>query len=384
MYSEKDEILLHDYFDNLLTQEQQTTFEDYIVNNIDLAIDLGRLKNLRRNLKNMPSNFTPPDTVIENIISSLLGNKEKIDTFLDEPEIIESVVNETEIVKKKIKGKKRLRPKTKYKLKKLFSYSLILFVLCIVGYSYFIFKQKDITTPWVAQIIVGEDISNLDSLSLELNSILKTNDSESHLIKIADKGLLELTGNTQIKVLTATQSLNAINYSFGNLAFKPKGNNELFEIKYNGLSITSRNSEFSIQENKNLVSIKVITNSIEVNSGLNTFRIPKNYQFNIVGKNEISIPLNNKSPEYFQKLVENYSISKDDSELEKIIEISGRNEAFTLHFLLSKVTPFYREKIIAKLSEISPIQFAETKEKLLLLDQSALDDWWELIYISIN
>lgn len=385
MYSEKDEILLHDYFDNLLTKEEQSAFEDYIVDNIDLAIDLGRLKNLRRNLKNMPSNFEPPDTVIENIISSLLGNKERIDTFYDDSELLESGINKVEVIKKKkAKLKRKLRPKTKYRLKKMFTFFLVLVFISLAVYTYYIYEKNDITTPWITELVVSEKGVSPKTLRLELNSILKTNENEKYILTIADNGILELNGNTQIKVMNATQSLNTINYSFGNLTFKPTRNNEIFEVNYNGLSIKSRNAEFSIHQENNTILINVISNSLLVNIGYNSYRIPNNYQFKIVGKNEISIPINNNSPDYFQRLVESYSISNSDSDLERIIELSGRDEAFTLLFLLSKVTPFYREQIITKLSEISPIKLSETREKLLLLDQSALDDWWELIYISIN
>ncbi len=52
----------------------------------------------------MPSNFSPPDSVIENIISSLLGNKENIDTFASQNESSYSESSNKEdikIIKKK-------------------------------------------------------------------------------------------------------------------------------------------------------------------------------------------------------------------------------------------------------------------------------------------
>jgi hypothetical protein len=51
---------------------------------------------------------------------------------------------------------------------------------------------------------------------------------------------------------------------------------------------------------------------------------------------------------------------------------------------LPSVTPEYRELIIEKLNNLAPIPQTTSKEKILILDQSALDDWWEEIFLSTN
>ena len=383
MHNEKDEILLHDYFDNLLSSDEQQHFEEYIVDHIELAIDLGRLKNLRRNLKNMPSNFTPPDAVIENIISSLLGNKESIDTFALQPEdVYRESENKDKIKKKKVR--KKLKPKTKYKLKQSFKIAIFFVVLLLMGYVYYYKVQNDKTTPWIVKTMQNIDSLQTEESYLTINSTLLTKTEQKAIISIAQKATLELSDNAQIKVINATQGLNSIDYKSGDILFKPIYDNEIFEIIHNKLSLFSSNSEFLIDSHESRLFVEVITNFITIKSKLLEYRIPLNYKFELLGENKISIPISNNSSNYFHQLIKSYTNLPSEHFLDKIVEVSGLDEAFTLHFLLAQVTPAYRELIIDKLNKISPMPSSCSKEKILILDSKALDDWWETIFIAVS
>jgi hypothetical protein len=386
MHNEKDEMLLHDYFDNLLSIEEQQHFEEYIVDHIELAIDLGRLKNLRRNLKNLPSNFTPPDSVTENIISSLLGSKDSIDTFASNsgPDFSESSIKEvTQKIKKK-KVRKKLRPKTKHRIKQTFKYFAIIIVLISLGYGYYYYEQNDKTTPWNVKVIQESDSLQIDEKLLEINSNFETKDDQIAIIEIEHKLKLELTNNAELKVLNGTQALNSIQYISGNILFEPKYDNDIFNVVINDINLSSTNSKFSIKNESLSVSVDVISNFLTIKSNLLEYKVPLNHSFQLLGENKISIPINNKSSNYFHQLVESYTNTPSEYILEKLIEVAGLDEAFTLHSLLAHVKPNYRELIIDKLNNISPMPMSCSKEKILMLDYDGLNDWWETIFISHN
>ena len=67
----KDEIALHDYFDNLLSPGERVDFEEILVEYIDLAIDLRKLTTLHRILRNLPVAFQPNESVINIITDSI-------------------------------------------------------------------------------------------------------------------------------------------------------------------------------------------------------------------------------------------------------------------------------------------------------------------------
>ncbi|MBU0472698.1 MAG: hypothetical protein KKF62_00905 [Bacteroidetes bacterium] len=380
MYSDRNEILLHDYFDNLLSEEEQTEFEDCLLDNIDLAIELGKLKNLQRNLNNLPSNFTPQDTVIENIINSLLS------TNLEVKNIDKKAYNNkrTKPEKKKSKTKRELSPKTKYILKRLLIPTLILIVLSVSVVGYYGYIKMNKTTPWFVNILKSKTTAKFETNELIVNSTFETTESQEVEIVIKQCGKIELLGASKIEVLNGEKSLNSIFYYFGNFSFFPDLNNQLFELNYYAISIKSTNSIFSISENKGNTNVMVVTNFITVKNDNLEYRIPANHQFNISGKNEVSIPINDKSSEIFFDLINSYSLTKNHLVLGEIIKTSTSTEAFTLFSLLPQVTPYYRDIIINKLQKMVPMPSNINKENILILDQLSLESWWDAIYLANN
>ena len=72
MHDDDLHIKLHDYFDGLLSPEEEGDFQTLLMDNRSLAIELGKLKDLKRRLKNMPLSFEPPGRIIDNITEKLL------------------------------------------------------------------------------------------------------------------------------------------------------------------------------------------------------------------------------------------------------------------------------------------------------------------------
>jgi len=378
MFSEKEEILLHNYFDNLLSKEEQTEFEDCLLDNIDLAIELGKLKNLQRNLNNLCSNFNPPDTVIENIINSLLKNK------VDSKNINPNKSDGKKVTKTK-KTKRKLTQKTKYRLKQFVLILFILFFIVVLIFGYLFIVKNNKTTPWIVNNInfdtTQTSIKILEK-KLEENSILETEENDNFLILIDNSGIIELSGKSKIKVLTGTKSLNSIFYYFGKLNFKPNLNNQLFELNYAKIKIQTINSNFLISNYTKNSLVEVLTNYIKIKYNDVEFQIPSNHSFYFIESNSISIPTNNNSSEAFVNLISSYSLTNNEILLSEIIKIATEKESFTLFYLLSQVPPIYREQIIKKLVKFVPLPSTVTKESILLLEQSSLNIWWDQIYIS--
>ena len=391
MNNEKDKILLHDYFDNILSENEQKEFEEYLLDNIDLAIELGRLKNLQRNINNLSSNFSPPESVIENIINSLLENEEETDAIkldidanqINSEEELESKIEEVKKEKKKKKRERKgISPKTKFKLKRLSFIFLFIVFIASLGYGYTLYEADNKTTPWQAHFTSVD--AKTKTSQINLNSFIETKENEQIEIQIPDIAKVELSGNGKIKAITGTKSLSSIILYSGNFTFTPEFNNQLFELEFNSVIFKSRDAKFSINEINNNRKVTVITNYISVILEGVEYKIPKNFEFKIFSKNEISIPINKNTSSQFKNLIESYSISSNEVILKKIIKRSTKLDGYTLLYMLSHVTPEYREQIIDKLKKLVPPPTTATKESILMLLQKPLNDWWDEIYFSAN
>jgi len=173
MSKENEEILLHDYFDNLLSEEEQNRFEDLLLDNIDLAIELGKLKNLQRNLNNLPSTFTPSEKTLNNILNSLLNNN------LGEKEVAEKKKDKKffRIEKKEVKPRQKLKPKTKFRIKQFFSVLISIAFISALVFGYFLYVDMNNTTPWFVKVLNKSDLSTKvenNNIELNINSLFET------------------------------------------------------------------------------------------------------------------------------------------------------------------------------------------------------------------
>ena len=222
----EDQIALQDYFDDLLSEDERNDFENILLENIDLAIDLGKLKDLRRNLHNLPSNFDPSETIIENIFDSLLEESEEVASIEDESEgenQNKSKDKSKSVPKKKREIKKKqkvLKAKTKFRLKRLLIFSAFVFFIVIIGAGYYLFQQQNSTFPWKVSVLsenVSSELQSLVSSGLNLDVHLKTSGNDIIKITIPDNGVIELSGESGIVITYGTQLLNSILLENGNL-----------------------------------------------------------------------------------------------------------------------------------------------------------------------
>ncbi len=377
----KDQILLHDYFDNLLSPEEQKDFEETLLDNIDLAIDLGKLKNLQRNLRNLPSNFEPSEIVIENIIDSLLDENKKTS-----PSEIESeLVGKKKRKKKKIeKERKGLKAKTKFRLKQLLTIFITLFFIGVAWVGYYYFEKGNSTFPWRVSVLsenASPKLQNIASSGLNSDVHLVTSKNDFLRITIVNSGIIELSGESEITVTDGTHSLNRVLFERGKLNFTPQIGNVLFQLVHNGITIQSKNSNFEIETSNNATSVlRIHTNFIEIKLEDIISKIPYNHILQILDERSTTTPLIINASEKFAKLVHQFDIEQNDKTLLTILKLSTRYNAFTLHFMLQKVPPANRELILEKLQGYFPLPSSISKIDILMLDNTALNTWWDEIY----
>jgi len=379
MNNNKFEILLHDYFDNLLSPEQVKEFEEYLLDNIDMAIELGKLKTLRRRLNNLPSTFSPDPIVIEHIYNSLLEGKKEEQLTEVSDEVEEKVVEKSKGKKKKEKKEKRLKAKTKYRLKILFVVLFFILVIGVITRGYLYYSKKNKTTPWQVEMINVSDGNSIEK-TVEVNSAVLTSENERALISIANIGKIELKGKSKILILEGTRSENKIIFSYGYLAFTPMPQNKAFLVKVKNLLLKSEQSKFKIVSTDKSYNINIETSFITILNNEHKFKIPLEHEFTLLNNNTISIPLNKKTSIRFSKLVKNYMLSGNEKTLESLIAAAGKTDVFSLHYLLYNVPPVYREKILVKLHKLFPALTESNKEKILFLDERELNFLWDELF----
>jgi len=378
-----DQILLHDYFDNLLSPEAQKEFEETLLDKIDLAIDLGKLKNLQRNLHNLSSNFEPNEIVIENIIASLLEDKVKIDS----PEI-EVEKEDTKRKKKKIKKERKgLKALTKFRLKRLFTFFAFLSFIALIAAGYLYFQKENSSFPWEVSLISENSSSELQSIvssGLGSNAHLTIGKDESVKITIVNNGIFELHGESEIEIISGTQLQNSIIIENGNLEFTPQIGNISFQLIHNEIILQSKNSQFEITaSNTSTSKVKVLTNFVDINLKNVVSKIPFNHTIQYLDKNHISLPLISNASKQLTKLVHEFDIKQSNKTILSILKLSTKKNVFTLFFMLSKVTPTHRELVIEKLQHFYPLPKSITILDILMLNNDALETWWEEIYSSL-
>jgi len=376
--NDNNEVKLHDYFDNLLSPDEQKDFEDILLENIDLAIDLGKLKNLQRNLHNLPSSFEPSEIVIENIIDSLLEEKNKLGYSDAKSEIVKKK-------KKKIKKERKgLKAKTKFRLKQLLTFSIFLFFIVSIWAGYYFFQKGNSTFPWKVSVLsenVSPKLQSFVSSGLSSDTHLVTSKNDFIRITIPNIGIIELSGESDIVITDGKHSLNSIILERGKMIFTPQIGNILFQLVHNGVTLRSKNSQFEITaSNKTISVLNILTSFIEIEIEDIISKIPYNHTFQIFDENNISIPLITNATKKFTELVHQFDIEQSDKTLLAILKLSTQYNAFTLHFMIQKVTPSNRELILEKLQKYFPLPNSISKIDILMLDNTALNTWWEEIY----
>ncbi len=373
MPNEDQKILLHDYFDELLSPEEEADFQTLLMENRSLAIELGKLKELKRRLKNMPLSFEPPPKIINNITDKLLT--------LESAEVKE---------KTKKKSSKTKKPKKKKNRNPKMVLNIIIIILLLIlgaGGGYYYYYINKVEATWRISPISGQYIIDNNShpmLKISKGQTFTLNKNGKVEIYINEKGTLNITGKTKFKVLSIGGEQSIISLSYGHLEYIPKPTLGEFQITINDLFITSKNSKFRIySDDLSDFTIEVLSNFLEIKFKGIVYRFAHDYIVKIEAGQVLRTPYSNKTTPEFIKLVKDYDYNHNDKTLLKIIKKASKNDALTLHFLLSQVVPAKRELIIDKLKTIIPLPYDVNKGKILILNRHAMNVWWDEIYSAI-
>ena len=375
MPNEDQKILLHDYFDELLSPEEEADFQTLLMENRSLAIELGKLKDLKRRLKNMPLSFEPPPKIINNITDKLLT--------------LESTQDKGKSKKKSTgKNKKTKKKKRRRSSKVILNIIIIILLLALGGgggYYFYYMNKVEATwrvSPISGQYNIGSNMQQLKGISEE--QIFKLGKNGEAEIYINDLGTLHVKGKTELKVLSISPDKGSISLSYGHLEYIPKPTLGMFQILMNDLLITSKNSKFKIySDDLGDFTIEVLSNFLEIKFKGVLHRFAHDYVVKIEAGQVLKTPYSIKTSPEFIKLVNDYDYNHDTKMLLKIINTASKNDALTLHFLLSQVEPAKRELIIDKLNTIIPLPYDVDKSKILILDKKGMNKWWDEIYSAI-
>lgn len=375
MHDDELKIRLHDYFDELLSPEEESDFQMLLMENRSLAIELGKLKDLKRRLKNLPLSFEPPTRIIDNITEKLLT--------LEGKQSGPSKRKIPEQIKPKLKKvKNRSNNKTLINI-------LIIIIIVILGGGggYYFYSMNKSTTPWRMVTVSGKatianSVQAIDQISE--NQILQLSDDGESSIYMQDQGIIKIDGKTEIEIIKANKNSNTLNFNYGKLEYIPKPNSGEFNIFVKNFIISSDNSKFTVSSDKlGDYTIGVLSNYLSVQFSGISYRFAHDHKVKIIAEQVIQIPQNINTNKNFINLINEYNFNKETKTLNKIMSSATKSDALTLHFLLSEVDPAQREQVINRLNEIIPLPYGVTESDILILNQKMLDKWWDKIYSEI-
>ncbi len=229
---------------------------------------------------------------------------------------------------------------------------------------------------------IGNSINSPKQI-LELQTFELSEDGES-VIYVQDQGTILVKGKSKLEILNAGKGINSICFYNGSIEYIPKPMNDKFQIVKNDLVITSENSKFRIfSDELGDFHLEILSNYLQIEFKKELYRFAHDYVVKIEADNVIRTPYSNKTTTSFIKLLSDYDYNHDSKTLIKIINSAAKNDALTLHFLLSQVAPAKRELIIDKLQSIIPLPYGVNKSNILILNQQMMNKWWDEIYSTI-
>ncbi len=377
--------LVSDYFDKELPAEKAKEFEENLKDCTEAQIELERLKNLTKRLRNLTLSFEPPPQVISELTENLLN------LSLDEAEKAKSKKEKKEKEKEsaELKKKKELRNGgigffRQYKKSLGISPSkfiIILVTLIAAFIFYFLFIVQGDTSPWKIEPLSGSySINGNRTTGVEL--FVKDNVSTDILgklkIKIKQDAEITLDTNSSFEIVSAKRNKNEIILRNGSLFFYALTLDANFILKYDLMKITDFKSNFviSILKNTNVL--------IEVSSGLIKVEVPDDEFF--LGSDYICEIKNARAPlipyhkEASEKLMTNLDYLnnsiQDLGALTAVVNSATEYDALTLLRLIEKVPIANRDMLYQKLSEFFPPPKGVTKQGVVSLKKSMLEEWF--------
>jgi len=382
--------MLDDYYDSMLSPLEKERFEAHFEEHPEIVEELEKLKKLSRKLRNLPLSFEPSEEIIFQIINGMLKieNSEEEIVIEAEKDIKEKEEPEKKKEMKSAKTKKKKKPKGIYKRNSIVKYIFYTILIAVIGagaYYYFIFKE--LTTPWRLSLESGQyliDNSLSSAVLFDKGQRLVTLEDTKLQVIIRDQGVLNLSNNADLSIVTANTKENRILLKHGKAEFIPLFYQSNFFINFNGSEINANNSKFiATIDSLNNTEIFVETGKILITTRNESLWLSHDYFSKIEDGQIIRLPYFRNASRNFKKELIKFDYNSDYDTMTKILRDSTPKDALTLHYLLYKVEPAHREMVFNKLKNFVPLPSGVDKDGIIRLDKKMMAKWWGAIQITI-
>ncbi|MCF8241542.1 MAG: zf-HC2 domain-containing protein [Melioribacteraceae bacterium] len=393
MLHEEVNPLLHDYFENLLTDDKREVVAEHMKSCPDCNKEFKGLVKLFMHIKKLDFNIDPPADIKDEIQARLLqmshdegakraqAERSKLsreDALTDRSKI------HREKAKKKVKVVISSDVKKKINWKKV---SIIAIPVLILLYVIYNSITPSDNSPWTALETSGSfEINgtlNHDAALNEGDKIVMSGDSFASFF-IESKGNLNLYSQTSVEVLKTFEEESRIHLNYGKIRFQSieKSNNFFIDTRF-GI-INEFSAVFDLDVNGDEGSLKVDRNFVELINAEYWTRIPLGYKCDI-SEGRFSTPYHKNTTEKIKNEMIKFDFENGGySSILVIASEATEKDAFTLWNLLIRTEKRDREYIFERLNDLFPLSKSLSKDKILQLDRSELNGWWEEIIWMFN
>ncbi|MDZ7764013.1 MAG: hypothetical protein U5K00_06245 [Melioribacteraceae bacterium] len=385
----RDEVrnLMHDYFDNLLSQEERSSVESYLEEYEDVAQEYELMSKLLVKAESLPVGIKTPDTIIKEISNALMSKSlEKVEKRKQDRirEITEKSDKKSQ--KKVVKDQKESAGNGELQTKKtpFLKYIIVLVVLiALAAGGYFVLKMLDTNLPWTIKAEYGQYQINgiyTPTTELKLNNTLTTFDSTRVAILVPDAGRVFVNGFTMVKVVQGNDVENIISLQSGSLDVKCRIDEPNLKIETMPAMLNSLGGDYKVstysQEN---VKIETGNGAVKILNPTEELTLIQRHVCEVKRNGEIGIPYHVNANEELVTLINKAAFDKNAViNYSPILELASSTDGISLFYLMKETkNEADRLAIYMKLNELFPAPPGITQEGIMSLNERMLNTWRE-------
>lgn len=385
----RDEVrnLMHDYFDNLLPQEERSSVESYLEEYEDVAQEYELMSKLLVKAESLPIGIKTPDTIIKQISNELLSKSLEKSEKRKQDRIREITEKSDKKSKKKVvKDQKETAGNGELQTKKapFLKYIIVLFVLiALAAGGYFVLKMLDTNLPWTIKAEYGQYQINgiyTPTNELKLNNTLTTFDSTRVTILVPDAGRVFVNSFTMVKVVQGNDVENIISLQSGSLDVKCRIDEPNLKIETMPAMLNSIGGDYKVstysQEN---VKIETGNGAVKILNPTEELTLIQRHVCEVKGNGEIGIPYHVNANEELVTLINKAAFDKNAViNYSPILELASSTDGISLFYLMKETkNEADRLAIYMKLNELFPAPPGITQEGIMSLNERMLNTWRE-------
>ncbi len=345
---------------------------------------------LQEAIEKLQFHFVPPEEIISEVRDELLRESEQIAKKKGKETQKEKLLRKIRIQKRKelsqkIRGEQSLTQSSRISINFLdYKLALPFATLVMVILIFYIVHLAGNTAPWKLSPLAGSFKVNgfqSNEFLLDEDDILETGLEGKVHLEIPSIAVIEIFPESKILLETAHSSANTLILSKGGLSFSNISLGTNFNVRFNGITIRDRNSNFIVKTDsaRNLI-ISVEKGLSEIVSEKRSLFLSSGYFCFIKDGHDIGTPVHYQASNVLKEKLYKYNNEDQSYEaLTKILFEAKYSDALTLFDLFNIVSPSRREMIFNKLIYFFPLPKSITKEEVLRLEKEALFVWWDSI-----